>query len=594
MKINILRKVNDKINKIKISPIAFSVFLFVLISIRLIYLIPYNRAPDEYNHFECNVLFIIENHRLPICGVDDIDRLSAGFENGFGQVSGAYSYNVSPQINYLISAAFAVVLNKLTGCELYLGARWASLFWGILFFYFIYKISLKITNNKNLASLISSSIMFIPQVIHISVYINQDIHSLAIASMVFYSLLNIIEKYNKKSLFYFAVACGLLPSAKLNYLIIAPFIACYLFWLTFIKKKLDYKIFIKISLSVFISAILISGFWYVRNFYLYKDFIGNNYMLSQMEKYQPLGVKQELNLSTLRFILANGGYFTLFKTFFTGFGYLTIEVPEALYYILMCYIAIGALRIFLLCIEKRDTVLLSGFSWLLIMFCGIIFMIIINSINYDYQFQGRYAYAILVPIVIYLSIFIPKYGGEKFVQGFLGIMIVFMVISFKGLILNYGDCTIQSYRTQGASQEENGDNVIIDVGEEVSQSFTADKDWLTRITFQISTIKNINNVQAKVILIDSKTNETVCEKNIIIDDIINQDMVNIDFFPIKESKGTTYKVIWKNLSANDIIILRGSSVKLMEGGELFVNDLQIDKDIAFTTWYRNENYISYY
>jgi hypothetical protein len=68
--------------------------LYAAAGLLWIILIPYNNAPDENTHFHYSVEFIIQNHRLPVWGVDDIERFRHALS----------SHNQMPALNYLVYA----------------------------------------------------------------------------------------------------------------------------------------------------------------------------------------------------------------------------------------------------------------------------------------------------------------------------------------------------------------------------------------------------------------------------------------------------------------------------------------------------------
>lgn len=130
------------IEKKSILMLLFVLCVFIIMCLFYINTIPFygNAFPDERTHYEANVKFIIDNHRLPVAGKDDIQYFKQLRDNTFGQVNSVYSYNIYPQFNYVISAIVAKTLNVLLGIPLEIASRYASLLWGIIFVIFLYKL----------------------------------------------------------------------------------------------------------------------------------------------------------------------------------------------------------------------------------------------------------------------------------------------------------------------------------------------------------------------------------------------------------------------------------------------------------------------
>src|SRR5262249_22821657 len=144
-----------------------------------IWLIPFNHAPDEAVHYNFNVKFIYENHRLPVAGIDDHEAYTTIPKSRiFGRHSTLGSYVIYPALPYVIAAASSWITNRVFGTSNYIGARLSSMAWGLLFLTYLYLCVWRITNRRLAAFVVTFSFAFIPQVIFISAYVNSDIYSL--------------------------------------------------------------------------------------------------------------------------------------------------------------------------------------------------------------------------------------------------------------------------------------------------------------------------------------------------------------------------------------------------------------------------------
>lgn len=375
--------------------LALILLVFLLLSMAAVRFIPLTSggagAPDEYMHFGKNVQFILQNHRLPVSGQDDIDSLSTCRDNQFGQVPCLYSYQFTPAFNYVISAVAAKAglafgLSELTG------ARLASTAWGILFVVGVYATA-RLFLRGRAALLLTATVAFIPQVIFIASYVNQDIHSLAIATWLVFASLAYLYKGDERVRWLFYATFGLLFVAKYNYFIIALVPLALILrqaWQSRAYRKAARDIAFMVA-----AAAVLSGFWYARNIMLYQDPLGQGFALQAMTQFHPLGHKLSLfDISSYQYLLLFDSFNVLFKSFFAAFGYMNIWLADAVYVLLQTALAGGAVLLWL-CGNKqaRAAIMLAG------LFCLLAFgQVLFNAFTYDYQFQGRYMFAV-IPVV---------------------------------------------------------------------------------------------------------------------------------------------------------------------------------------------------
>lgn len=361
-------------------------------------------GPDELQH-QRNVTFLLEKHRLPVSGIDDKDSYSQCRDNEYGKVPCLYSYQVNPQFNYIVSASVAKLGAPLNVSILF-GARLASVLWGMIFLNLVYLIArLYLTYKKSL--LITASIAFIPQIIFISSYVNQDIHSLAIASAVLYTSVSYLCLGRSYLRWPFYLSVGAIFLAKYNYFIIA-LIPAILLLRNYLHERNIKKLAIDVGL-VGISSIVISSYWYIRNYILYNDVLGQSFVINEMAKYHSLG--RELPLTDVHsyLILFQFDFFNaLFKSFFANFGYLYIQLDESYYTVLKFLLCFALILLFVITSKKARLILALTISFTAI----VVFQVIANALTYDYQAQGRYVFAI-IPVVVLAIAYALKEAGSK-------------------------------------------------------------------------------------------------------------------------------------------------------------------------------------
>jgi len=348
-------------------------------------------APDEYQHYGMNVDFMIKNHRLPVSGKDDLADLKRCRDNQYGKVPCMYSYQFYPGFNYVVSAITSKA-GGAVGVGGYTGARIASVLWGVLFINMLYLLA-RIFVKQSYALLFVVAIGFIPQVIFTASYVNQDIHSLAIATTLVYSSVAYLHAHKQKVRWLFYLSFGLLFVAKYNYFVTA-LVPLALLARTWWRDR-QLKPVCTQLLWLAGAALLLSGFWYVRNLILYHDPLGQQFILREMSKYHPLGHGWSLfDVRSYELLFRFDFFDTLFKSFFATFGYMLVYI-EGVYYAIMKLALVAGSGLLVWQGSKKH-------RWMLTATAGFVFVclmqVIANSFIYDFQPQGRYMF-VVIPVV---------------------------------------------------------------------------------------------------------------------------------------------------------------------------------------------------
>jgi 4-amino-4-deoxy-L-arabinose transferase-like glycosyltransferase len=364
------------------------------------WILPYNMAPDECLHFK-TAKFFQEEKRLPVAGKDAITIVKE--ENCRGT-----TYIEMPFLNYVIAAVF-INFKNIAGIERdYLATRMSSVFFGIIFVSLFYLFLKKIFKNNNFlvySTLVST--IFIPQVTYIFAYVNQEAYSLA--SSVFLILVSFIfwqislKKLEKKYflLLGFSVAVHLFSKPNFYLLFLVPLmILVFKFWQ---EKYFPIKNLLVSAILVF----LLSGWFFIRNWILYKDLIG---LKTFQEFYQK-------NFVTRTFSQAGWNFYDmLFKSkwleetlssFYGRFGYMTIEIDPTMQWIFRGFLFLGLVGLLKKLSEIKKVKLFWGnylpytiFSFLIPIN---IFLSLWNSLYFDFQNQGRYLFPILIPLMVLVN-----------------------------------------------------------------------------------------------------------------------------------------------------------------------------------------------
>lgn len=382
--------------------------IYAIAGLAWIVLIPYNNAPDENTHFHYSVEFMIQNHRLPVWGVDDLER----FQHALS------SYNQMPALNYVLYAIGAAAGNKLFGLETYLGARLVSLLWGIIFLNFLFLAIKEACGNEKNALMITAAFTLIPQVLFSFCYVNADAHSLAIAAILGYALARFFRAQTMiggRAIF-LGASIGLLFSAKYNYYIYFPCIAVIILWAA-LRRMISWKTTGELIIVSGALSLLISGFWFIRNSMLY----GNPLPILMSEDFfKAIAVAREvqpvnhgLTFASLAWLVKQGFISSTFDSFFAVFGYLNVGFHQWVYIILE--FAVPALAAFFIIAVwlTRDRSARLALLALLIMIGLVMAMHVWACLTFDYQAQGRYNFTILLPIALFTGWIITRFVSLK-------------------------------------------------------------------------------------------------------------------------------------------------------------------------------------
>lgn len=411
--------------------------IFALLSVLSVKFTPYTTggvgAPDEWQHYGKNVEFILDNHRLPVAGKDDQDSLSMCHDNQYGQAVCLYSYQFTPQFSYVISAMTAKI-GQAVGLDALTGARLASTLWGLVYVTGVY-MTARLVLKYRWAVALTAIAAFIPQVIFISSYVSDDIHSLALSTLLIYTSLAYIPFNRKNMRWWFYGAFGLLFVCKYNYFVLS-LIPLILLARRSMQQK-NWRVLVPDLGWMAGAALLIGGPWFVRNFLLYHDLTGMSYTLHEMSKHHPLGKKISFHdpksyLLLFRFDSLN----VLFDSMFATFGYMNIKLQEGYYMLLRVAVVMGCAALWAFGNRKVRWVLAGAAA----LVGAVLGMIVMNAFIYDYQFQGRYmlsTVAVLVAVAAYGLSQLAANKHERIAQGWLfgGVCVIAVVLLQSVLVV---------------------------------------------------------------------------------------------------------------------------------------------------------------
>lgn len=409
-------KEKKKKNFEKICITIFLTYVFVLCFSGLIVL-KYNSGPDEKMKFVlCQYIF--EHNTLPIGDEEEIRDPTWGI-----------SYAFTPYFSYIISVGFMKIASIFTNNFdiLFRATRLVSVIFITAFAFMCTKIGKKLFKGTYIYFFIGF-VCFLPQLLYIGSYLNNDSMSLFSTAIIVYSwIIGLENNWDKKSCIILALGlgtCALAYYFAYGYIICSILIFCISCWL----KKIDFKEFLKKGFLIAGIALLIAGWWFIRNAIIYNgDIFGFNISREYGEKYAMENFKPSKRWTPLNCGLSL--HYMFFETdwvsktiqsFFAVFGYMNVYMSKGAYITFEIAISIGLISALIGFIiksiinnikhhilneeeknKKKEKVLFN-----IIMIIAILIPIglsIYYSYNCDFQSQGRYIISIVIPLMYFFT-----------------------------------------------------------------------------------------------------------------------------------------------------------------------------------------------
>ncbi|MNW34175.1 hypothetical protein D3C74_111460 [compost metagenome] len=383
--------------------------------------IPFNQAPDELHRYDV-ADFIFKYHALPVAGDD---RLYYGVHG--------VTYAVFPYLPYIIGAIFMILFDSIFDINnLYLAHRLVSVLSGTFSVCLVYKICEEMNFEKNFNRFVSCFFAVIPGYSFINSYVNQDSFSICVNLLIIYIWLKCLKSnWSSKNIVFLGIGLSLCLLTYMNGYVIIPATMFLLLWAYFRFPRKDF--FKKIVLLV-IPIVIISGWWFIRNYVLYDgDIIGmqQSNMLSEqlaIDELKPSNrqtmAKQGVSLTEM--VFDSHWLSSSYKSFWGTFGYMDKWMNEKYYTtisvihfisLIGCLFIIGRTLKKFIKKEKKIVDILQD-STLHLLLLVIIFLSVALSLYYsyfsDFQPQGRYIYPALFPIILYFCLGLKEIFNNKY------------------------------------------------------------------------------------------------------------------------------------------------------------------------------------
>lgn len=402
-----------KITKEKWLEILFFAFI-LLIWLSWAWILPFNEGPDEYMRSRI-VEYIVEYGKLPTGYQQEIMDYSWGFTYGFRPIL--------PQIAEALFVRAAMLFTSDAFSLLFAG-RLCSVLCGLVFAGYVRAIARKLFGRPAVQWLFTFLTVCLPQAAFLFTYLNCDSMALmATAMIVWYLLRGMEDGFSVPTCLKLAVSFSICILSYYNaygFLITGAVV----FFGYYLEKNRRgehcWKEFWKKGILILAVVLILSGWWFVRNYFLYDgDILGLKTQNEYAEQYA-MDILKPSNRQTYQ----NQGHSMLYMLFRSDFVISVIKsfigVLGPLWYALRWWMYAGYGMIFAAGIigllaeaagrirrRKRGT---AADCRKLFWHLGLLIAVIVpNVLNFwysyatDYQPQGRYSMPMLIPFMYYIT-----------------------------------------------------------------------------------------------------------------------------------------------------------------------------------------------
>jgi 4-amino-4-deoxy-L-arabinose transferase-like glycosyltransferase len=395
------------------------ILLFVIFSLLYTFIVPPNEAPDEGAHLEY-INFIAAKKELSNQFIPD---KMAGYEGHhsplyyvlLGSFVAICSENNRVDINplankehwatkdtkrkssYVFSGSIFNIFPGLKGAYLFYILRIISILITVINLIYLFKIGTIFFKEKRWLIFYLLFIATLPQFQFISGMINNDNLANLFSTLCIYYSLNILTNQSapKSSYFKLGIFLGLGTLTKITVLFIMPFLLIEFIYLLWHKSNVGNRKHILYGYAItIIAAVLISGWFLVRNYLIYGDFSGHNVMETTLPEYVT-----KRSLFSSYFIY----YFfpNVFGSFIGKFGWMNILLPTIIYlgYIVLLIVSFGGLILHIK--DKKSENSTVYFLVLLISLC--LGALIYSNLTFSRD-QGRFLFPVISCIGLLFAI----------------------------------------------------------------------------------------------------------------------------------------------------------------------------------------------
>jgi len=254
---------------------------------------------------------------------------------------------------------------------------------------------------------------FLPQFIFISASINNDVPATLLSAMTLWLLVCIVQDgASAPRLFALGAVLGLAALSKLNALVLLPLAAAVLLVLAW-KRRSAWAL-VRWGVWTFGAASLVGGWWYLRNWLLYRDPFGLKLMFAVL----PARTQRPSAAELLH--LLDGAL----KSFFGVFGWFNIAMEPWVYTLFqmgLLIAAVGLLRLVYLFVKQQSWVDLIRIGLLVFWSSGFI-LALVGWTQARYP-QGRLLFPAIPAIAALLILGLAQWPAARWARSLISILL---------------------------------------------------------------------------------------------------------------------------------------------------------------------------
>lgn len=358
-------------------------------------------APDEYMRMDL-IEYMLANGRLPVGDDPSIRNSLWGF-----------SYAFLPFFPQIISAVFCKVffLLRFPVSLLPILARFPSVLFSTASAWFCLKIGEK-TFHNSFKWVFAVSVAFLPQFIFLSAYVNNEsLAFLGAVATVYMWLRGSENGWRIKDCVLLALSLCLCILSYYNVYGFILFTIPFFVITFFIGNKEEMKKgetkavildFCKKSFLIIGICLLLTGWFFIRNYLLYHDFFGLQAMKNTCELYaiDTLKPSNRVHPESIKVMLFDMDWIKItVKSFIGYFGAMAIPMSRKIYSLYIGTAIVGTVcNLFYIGNKNRKKVQWLFFFALVLSALVAIALSIYSSYTSDFQPQGRYIIYAILPI----------------------------------------------------------------------------------------------------------------------------------------------------------------------------------------------------
>ena len=363
-------------------------------------------CPDESSR-QLLTNYIFTNNRLPLGREPEIIIGTYGF-----------SYALRPYLTAIISALFMKIISIFSTGEhaMLFASRLCSVISLTVCFLFCSRLGNRIFRKNATSIVFALAVCFIPQVMFLGMYQNNDIFSLmAVVMLLYYCVVGRDTHWGMRNCVGFAVSFSL--GLMSYYSVYGWLLFCGIFLLYFLFSDTTLQTRDKLLKLLLIAGVvlLLAGWFFIRQAIINNgDMLGMATENAWRQELQEQGVEVFHYNNPSEWENASFAYFLRYndfewirwtiRSFIGSFGFNNIYLHPAMYYFYLACFGVGiALYVVVMVKAERKREHLVLFAILLLSSVVTLALSLYQSYTRDYQAQGRYVITIAILIAYMMA-----------------------------------------------------------------------------------------------------------------------------------------------------------------------------------------------